>query len=81
MQKTSNLNNTEPDSCVWATELAVFTVFAHNELAQKANVTCLCGKGLSIFENMIKDKKNLAAKMIFYLSLLCLPIHLSNVQL
>ncbi len=39
MQKTSNLNNTEPDRCVWATELAVFTVFAHNELVQKANVT------------------------------------------
>ncbi len=35
MKKTSNLNNTEPDSCVWATELAVFTVFAHNELVQK----------------------------------------------
>lgn len=85
MQKTSNLNNTEPDRCVWATELAVFTVFVHNELVQKQMLLSMW-KRLLIFENMIKDKKNLAVKEIFLsLSLLSpsLPlfIYLSNVQL
>lgn len=83
MQKTSNLNNTEPDRCVWATELAVFTVFVHNELVQKQMLLSMW-KRLLIFENMIKDKKYLAVKEIFLsLSPVSLPlfIYLSNVQL
>jgi len=64
-------------------KLAVFTVFVRNELVQKQMLLSMW-KRLLIFENMIKDMKNLAAKEIFLsLSPVSLPlfIYLSNVQL